>query len=632
MKAERMVKLRVLAPKNKLSLVINELYDLGLCHIYEHKKDELDIGTPLAEAEILSELLLKMRQCLQKYPESALSDPGQLDASVLDETKKEILGIVTESSRLEQERDRLSKEIVALEEENLKRSEFEMFNVPDGLDKSNKLSYFYGTLEGSMETIQKKFSEVVGQVKSEKVLLICQKNIEEEVFQELQKQGYKATEVGDTECSELTIRLSELLEKQRQLEVLSQTLRKEIPKLQRWEKQFSEEIKKQELPLSFAVTGKTFVAEGWVPRKSAKLIEDKLSGVAGGVIHIEISQPERKESPPIRFKNKNVVSPFEFFLRLYDLPKYSEIDPTSLMFITFPLFFGFMLGDLGYGLVLFGVFYWLKKKVPAARELAKILMFAALVSAIFGGVFGEFFGFEHLSEEKGEALCGLGICLERVVHISHGQESVIYEFPRLFNRVHDEVNIFGYEILSILVIGAMIGFIHLNLGFLLGFINEYQAHGLKHAIYAKVSWVLIELGVILAILSAVEILIPVMLPVGIGIGISGVILLGIGEGVQGLVEMPALISNTLSYMRLGAVGLASVGLAIVVNENLALPMISKGGPFILIGVVIMILGHAVNILLGLIGPFLHSVRLHYVEFFSKFFHGGGVEFKPFGED
>ena len=104
----------------------------------------------------------------------------------------------------------------------------------------------------------------------------------------------------------------------------------------------------------------------------------------------------------------------------------------------------------------------------------------------------------------------------------------------------------------------------------------------------------------------------------------------LGEGVQGLVELPAIFSNMLSYMRLGAVGLASVGLAVVINENLTLPFIEKGGIYTFFGILIFIIGHIINILLGLIGPFLHSLRLHYVEFFSKFYKGGGIQYVPFG--
>ena len=112
----------------------------------------------------------------------------------------------------------------------------------------------------------------------------------------------------------------------------------------------------------------------------------------------------------------------------------------------------------------------------------------------------------------------------------------------------------------------------------------------------------------------------------------GIVLLYLGEGIQGIVELPSIFSNMLSYMRLGALGLAGVGLAIVINEKLTMPFIEKGGIYIVIGILIFTIGHAINIALGLIGPFLHSLRLHYVEFFSKFYKGGGLRYEPFGEE
>jgi len=199
----------------------------------------------------------------------------------------------------------------------------------------------------------------------------------------------------------------------------------------------------------------------------------------------------------------------------------------------------------------------------------------------------------------------------------------------LLNRGHSNYNILGYDILTILLISVIIGALHINFGLLIGFYNVFVAHGLKHAIFEKVSWFVLEAGVALIVLSLLKMIVwPVW--VGVIIFIISLIMLFIGEGVRGLIEFPALFSNMLSYMRLGAVGLASLGLAVVVNENFAKPLLAKGGFSIIAAILIMIIGHAINIALGVIGPFLHGVRLHYVEFFTKFFHGGGVEFKPFG--
>jgi V/A-type H+-transporting ATPase subunit I len=116
---------------------------------------------------------------------------------------------------------------------------------------------------------------------------------------------------------------------------------------------------------------------------------------------------------------------------------------------------------------------------------------------------------------------------------------------------------------------------------------------------------------------------------GAAILVLSIIMLYLGEGVRGMIELPALLSNILSYARLFAVGLASVQLALIIN-GFAEDFIAQGGVMIVAAIVILILGHGVNITLGILGSFLHSLRLHYVEFFGKFFEGGGPRYSPFG--
>ena len=642
---ERMVKCRILAPKAYLSKVINSLYDLGLYHITPHLKGEqaLDIGAPLADAEELSRLLVLLRKILAKYPEiSARHNDSSLMSSLpplpeitstVERAFAEVTEIEEKVQRLQQRQESVQGTLVALA--ILQHLNIDIIQ----LKRSKALTYFFGTIaktEGLEEALQKVSDDCSLAKNSKYLLLVGRKEDEDRFTAVLQDFGYQAfafdLDAGSSQkdIAARKMELKEIKEEQQVLERQHLALKSELSPLADLAYHIQEEIRKQELPLHFAVTKSSFVAEGWIPKADADNVKKLLESVTSKKISVVFSDPDHHESPPVKLKNKILVTPFEFLLRLYDLPKYQEIDPSSLLFLTFPLFFGIMLGDIGYGLVLLFVFLHLKKKIPALGQLASVLVFAAAVSIIFGFVFGEFFGFEHVSVETGEKLCDtLGICLPQAELHAHGQVIEVADFPRLLNRAHGHTELFGFEVLTILVIGAIIGFIHLNLGFLFGFINEYHHHGFMHAFLAKISWMVIEAGIIVAVLSKTGIFLPVMVWIGIALAVIGVVMLGKGEGIQGIVELPSLFSNMLSYMRLGAVGLASVGLAVVVNEELAMPFIEKGGVFILIGILIMLLGHGINILLGVIGPFLHGVRLHYVEFFSKFFQGGGKEYTPF---
>ena len=163
---------------------------------------------------------------------------------------------------------------------------------------------------------------------------------------------------------------------------------------------------------------------------------------------------------------------------------------------------------------------------------------------------------------------------------------------------------------------------------MLGFINELRAHGLSKAIYEKGSWFVLQFGVVLLALSSMGI---IQLPslVGYVFLLISIIMLFKGEGVRGIIELPSIFTNILSYSRLMAIGLSSVSLAVVINE-MSLDFFEKGGFSILAGILILLIGHLLNIVLGLFGSFLHSLRLHYVEFFGKFFHGGAEKYRPFG--
>ncbi len=253
-----------------------------------------------------------------------------------------------------------------------------------------------------------------------------------------------------------------------------------------------------------------------------------------------------------------------------------------------------MLGDIGYGLILLGAFAFIKFRMKKMGSLSSVLIVSSVITIIFGFVFGEFFGAEEV----------LGYELHAFIPRAEGLGAM-------------------------LPISIVIGLIHVNTGILFSLINELRAGKKKHAL-GKFSWFILQTGGILYLMSAFfKISLGVDPMISLGLFAAGVVMLMIGEGYTGVIEIPTLISNVLSYARIAALGLASVSLALVINR-MAEGMFHAGGLFIAMGIGLLIGGHAINTLLGLMGSFLQSLRLHYVEMFSKFYHGDGEPYKPFG--
>jgi V/A-type H+-transporting ATPase subunit I len=205
---------------------------------------------------------------------------------------------------------------------------------------------------------------------------------------------------------------------------------------------------------------------------------------------------------------------------------------------------------------------------------------------LFGLAYGEFFGLEEVGG---------------------------YKLPALLNRVHDTS--------TLLVMALAFGVVQVNLGLVLGFMNKLE-HGFRAALFEKGSWILLEVGAVLAV--------TVNQYVGGALAVAAVGMMVKAEGVKGILELPSIVVNILSYARIMAVGLVSVILALVVNQ-MSGEFFSAGGLGMVLGIGILLAGHAVNLGLGFMSPFIHSMRLHYVEFFMKFYEGGGQKYAPFGK-
>jgi V/A-type H+/Na+-transporting ATPase subunit I len=349
---------------------------------------------------------------------------------------------------------------------------------------------------------------------------------------------------------------------------------------------------------NFGLSEFTFVIMGWIPKKHLRATRKSLDDAFGGRVVIrELGTTEEDmKHAPVWYDNPAWIKPFEFIMGLVTLPKYSEFDPSPILAIFFPLFFGLMVGDIGYGLVILAIGLYVRHRAEANTffgNMARVLIISSIPTIIFGYLFGEFFG--NFGEHMGwiEPIHLLGISWNR-----------------------------GEAIIPMLILAVSIGVIHVFLGLTIGMRNAYITKSKKH--FAERSGMLLAIsGIIVLLVTAVGILPAMGTYAGAGLLITGLCLIVYGAGAFGAMEVMGTVGNILSYARLMAIGMASVILAIVANE--------MAGAFgiAIVGITMAVLLHALNIVLAMFSPSIHSIRLHLVEFFSKFYEGGGIAYKPF---
>lgn len=644
---EPMSKVIIVAQKDRMAPIIEEVYRKHVFHIEDFVEEEKDIyegykiGMPLPSANEASRDLLKLRSMINAFSipkdgteaetKEAPARLRQLIEGELPSLEKEVEGLLAEKAKLDTQKKELEQKI-----ENLKPFADVPFDLSllRGFETMAVFSGFYR----KPVVLDVPHEEYYSQKKGEQFLiLVVPKENRQDAEKALLDAEFRPVPIPDTkglpaeeiESSKKTV--AEISVKEEEIgKKLEELKKKHTGFLLACDELLTTEVERAEAPLRFATTEQAFIAEGWIPESKVPELKAAVESASGGMAFVtDLPVDPEHDRVPVEYDNPDFSKPTQMLMDLYSRPKYTEIDPTFMISIVFPIFFGLILGDVGYGAMLLALCLILGRmlKGDEAKMLLSVLRNASISSIVFGLLYSEFLGF---------ALPWSPILYSR--HLNIGGHAVGH----------------GPAIPELMMMAIWIGIAHITLGRLLGMINHArQDHGSHRTktVMANLGWILLMWGILAMIWSAFPL--PLMpdftsLPVivlGVNVAtIAGAILVVLGilfivrEAALELVEIPSIISHVLSYCRIVAVGLSSVAIAMVINfiaigmliephlENLTI----LGAVFIVVGVFVFLVGHVLNMVLGLIGGGLHSIRLHYVEFFTKFYKGGGVKYNPFG--
>lgn len=439
-------------------------------------------------------------------------------------------------------------------------------------------------------------------------LLVCHTSAQEEVLQALRDFGWSRMNLSGWTgtAKENDQRIARELEQNEQESAQAEQQLAQLTSLAEPIRQAADRasvrINREEGRSRLLDTEKTFLLEGWVPAEKWPELESQLKNYPCAW---ELRDPTEEEYPkvPVKLKNNWFTRPLSMVTEMYSLPAYNGLDPNPLMAPFFILFYGIMMADMGYGLLMMiASVVVLKKSRPRAgmHNFFALLGLCGVSTFIMGAVTGGFFG----------------DFIPQLLKLINPESTFVWFWPTLFTPLEDTMMI---------LVGAMaLGFVQILVGMAISFVKKLRRGQVMDAIWEEVTWWVVFAGLALAILGVTNLVIIL----GGVMVVAGPILTekGFGKitGIFGSLynHVTGYFGDILSYSRLMALMLAGSVIAQVFNTLGAIP----GN--VVIFIIISMLGNALNFALNLLGCYVHDLRLQCLEYFNKFYEDGGKPFRP----
>jgi len=638
-----MSRVAILTHQEQDNQLVERLHHAGLMEISRTSIEDVEEGSMHPEVDRCASRELRLTRILnilKQYEKKkggirAMLQPSvpeqrQVHRRTLDEKIAAADELLEDIERYvinaEEDIEAIDKRLDAIEEQRARLEKLAALDIDLGWLGTSRFTVITAGLSGDIEALRASLADTPVHVYSETVdeeewavLLVAHRDDAEAMRQakhfeeiEISASGYPGQRVSALEREK-----KDLEAKKKQLtENLRDIFHRRRDDIRAIREEIELEKQRREIPERFGRTRYTSLIQGWCLASHVERLESLVMEATDGTAAFTAEVASRdSDDAPIHLDLPDWAGSFRTFLELFALPRYNEVNPSMFLGFSLILFFAIMLGDAGYGILILIPAVWAYLRLGAYSDtihdwsLLGIWMGIGTIVAgfLFNGFFGDFI------------------------------PRFIYGNP---DQTFYSATLLGYELpidalhkpLIILSMTLLIGLAHLNLGILLGAYQNYRRGRMKDLVVDQAAWIVLQIGggaLIGSMLLDLWVLPSWLYYLSLVFTVVGLAALFVNNGPMGFFELTGYIGDWLSYARLLALGLATAGMAMAFN--IVAELLPSLVPYVgvVLAPVVLVLAHVVNLLLQALGAGVHALRLQYVEFFGRFYDGGGRKYTPF---